>query len=57
MIGEWNPSATTTKTENVPTNDELRQLAAAADNPASAAEQLRNQAANWIRNSQGDWET
>ena len=56
MIGEWNPSATTTETEAVPTSNELRQLAAAADNPASAAEQLRNRAANWIRSSQSDWE-
>ncbi|WP_297533185.1 hypothetical protein [Thalassolituus sp.] len=56
MIGEWNPSATTTETETVPTSNELRQLAAAADNPASAAEQLRNRAANWIRSSQSDWE-
>ncbi len=56
MIGEWNPSATTTETGAVPTSNELRQLAAAADNPASAAEQLRNRAANWIRSSQSDWE-
>jgi len=56
MIGEWNPSVTTTETETLPTNDELRQLAAASGTPADVSEPLRTRAANWIRNDQSEWE-
>ncbi len=56
MIGEWNPSATTTETETLPTNDELRQLAAASGTPADVSEPLRTRATNWIRNDQSEWE-
>ena len=56
MIGEWNPSATTTETETLPTNDELRQLAAASGTPADVSEPLRTRATNCIRNDQSEWE-
>ena len=56
MIGEWNPSATTTETETLPTNDELRHHAAASAPPADVSEPLRTRAANWIRNDQSEWE-
>jgi hypothetical protein len=56
MIGEWNPSATTTETETLPSNDELRQLAAANGTPADVSEPLRTRAASWIRNDQTEWE-